>query len=302
MIGAELERGVDRADVADAFVEGVDGLVDHRHQDAVHDEGRIVLGVGGDLAQALGEDLDGLVGRGRRGDAPDDLDQAHDRRRVHEMQADELLGPVGRGGQPRDRDRRSVRGQDGVRLQVRDQRLEDGLLDLFVLGGRLDDEIDVGDLRGVRRRGDARQGGLGVGLADGALGDLAGKVLLDLAQGGLEPLGAHVVQANLAAAQRAHMGDARSHLAGADDADGVDVAHTLFRALQGVCSRGPAIWRRRAALASGDGVPSGGGGFMPRAMREDWRFGSSKTLRQSARSRQSATPAPVSKSTDTVVC
>src|SRR6266446_10086448 len=45
MVGAELHAGVDRLDIADALVERVDRLVDHRQQDAVDDESREVLGV-----------------------------------------------------------------------------------------------------------------------------------------------------------------------------------------------------------------------------------------------------------------
>src|SRR6185503_6561988 len=39
MVGAEPHRRVDRLDRADALIERVDGLVDHRQQDAVDDEG-----------------------------------------------------------------------------------------------------------------------------------------------------------------------------------------------------------------------------------------------------------------------
>jgi len=60
---------------ADAFVEGVDRLVDHRHQDTVDDEGGEVLGVGGGLAERFGEIDRRLVGRDVCGDAADDLDQ-----------------------------------------------------------------------------------------------------------------------------------------------------------------------------------------------------------------------------------
>src|SRR4029434_483204 len=44
-VGADLNAGVDRLDVADALVERIDRLVDHRQQDAVDDEGREVLGI-----------------------------------------------------------------------------------------------------------------------------------------------------------------------------------------------------------------------------------------------------------------
>ena len=45
----------------------------------------------------------------------DQLDQAHHRDRVEEVEADHVLGPVGRHGQLHDRDGRRVRRQDRVR-------------------------------------------------------------------------------------------------------------------------------------------------------------------------------------------
>ena len=43
MVGAQLHGRVDGLDRADALIQRVDRLVDHRHQDAVDDEGREVL-------------------------------------------------------------------------------------------------------------------------------------------------------------------------------------------------------------------------------------------------------------------
>ena len=44
VVGAQPHGGVDRLDLADAFIQRVDRLVDHRHQDAVDDEGREIFG------------------------------------------------------------------------------------------------------------------------------------------------------------------------------------------------------------------------------------------------------------------
>src|SRR3984893_7207984 len=44
MVGAEPHRRIDCVDRADAFIERVDGLVDHRQQNAVDDEGGKILG------------------------------------------------------------------------------------------------------------------------------------------------------------------------------------------------------------------------------------------------------------------
>ena len=43
MVRPQLHRTVDRLDVADPFVKRIDRLVDHWHQDAVHDEGGKIL-------------------------------------------------------------------------------------------------------------------------------------------------------------------------------------------------------------------------------------------------------------------
>jgi hypothetical protein len=72
-----------------AFLQGEDGLVDHRHQDAVHHETRAVLDGDGCLADGGGEGLDrreGLVGGLQ---AADQLHQGHQRHRVEEVHADE---------------------------------------------------------------------------------------------------------------------------------------------------------------------------------------------------------------------
>ena len=119
MMGAEPHRRVDRLDVADAFIERVDRLVDHRQQDAVDDEGRKIFRDRDLLAELGDELLGGLEGRVVGGDAADDLDQFHQRHRIHEMNADEALRPVGGGGKPRDRDRRGVGADDGFGLERR---------------------------------------------------------------------------------------------------------------------------------------------------------------------------------------
>src|SRR5690606_13072554 len=135
-------------------------------QNAVDDEGGEVLGDGGGLAQAFGEGDGGVVGGGRGGDAAHDLDQLHHRRRLHEMQADETVGPVGGRGQTSDRDRRGVGGQQGVGPEVGNQVGQNRLLDGLVLDRRLDDQIGLGRLGEGFGGPDQRQGGVGRRLFD----------------------------------------------------------------------------------------------------------------------------------------
>src|SRR3546814_15161386 len=65
------------------------------------------------------------------------------------------------------------------RLQLRAERLEDGALDLFVLAGRLDDDVAVGEHLKAGAGRDALQSRLLFGLADLPSLDLAVHVLGD---------------------------------------------------------------------------------------------------------------------------
>jgi 3-hydroxybutyryl-CoA dehydrogenase len=62
MMGTEPHGGIDCLDRADAFVEGIDRLIDHRQQDAVDDKGRIVFGDRDRLADPGDERLRRFVG------------------------------------------------------------------------------------------------------------------------------------------------------------------------------------------------------------------------------------------------
>ena len=78
--------------------------------------------------------------------AEDDLEQRHDRRRVEEVEADDLLGPARRARRSRVIDSDEVFeariAWPGV---TRVELGEDRLLDLHPLGHGLDDEVDVAE-------------------------------------------------------------------------------------------------------------------------------------------------------------
>ena len=166
-------------------------------------------------------------GQGVGGDAADDLHQLHQRHRVHEVQADELLRPCGRGRQPGDRDRGGVGRQQRVLAQMVGEVAEDRLLDLLVLGGRLDHEVGGADLGGVRPGADARQRLLHLLHRHHAARDLAGEVLLDQFPAGGDALGRDVVPDDVVARQSADMRYAGAHLPGADHADRLDFSHSV---------------------------------------------------------------------------
>ncbi len=143
MVRAKAHRRIDRVDVSHPFIERIDGLIDHRQQDAVDDEGREILGVGRSLADALDHFQRGLEGHVVGGDAANDLNQLHHRHRIHEMKPDEVLRPVGRGGKAGDRYRRCVGGNHRLVGKPRTKILENLALDCLVFGRRLDDEITI---------------------------------------------------------------------------------------------------------------------------------------------------------------
>ncbi len=143
VVGPQLHGGVDRGDRADAFVQRIDGLVHHRHQNTVDDEGREIFGCGGLFADALCKDDSRIIGGRRGGNATYNLYQTHDGRRLHEMKADKALGAVGFCCQTGNGDGRCIAGQQGVRCQMRDNIGPDLFLDGFVFQNRLDDHIGL---------------------------------------------------------------------------------------------------------------------------------------------------------------
>ena len=108
VIGAELHGVVDRGDIADAFIERIAGLVDHRDQDAIDDKGGEVFGGGGCLTELFDHGEAALICLVISGDAADQLDQLHERNRVHKVKAHELFGAVRACGEAGDRDRGGV--------------------------------------------------------------------------------------------------------------------------------------------------------------------------------------------------
>jgi hypothetical protein len=171
------------------------------------------------LVQLLHELAAGVEGRVIRRDAADQLDELHHRNRVHEVNADELFRPVGRGREPRDRNRRSVGADDRVGLQQGAEVGENLALDLLLLGGRLDDEIAVAELVERIRGRDARQRGLAVFLGDQLARDLPRQIAVDGREPGIDAVGRDVVEQNVHSGKRHHMRNAVTHLTGADDPD-----------------------------------------------------------------------------------
>ena len=201
------------------MIEAVDGLVDHRQQDAVGDEPGVVVGLGRRLAESEGE-IPGDLERLLRGRQPgDDLDQLHHRHGVHEVHADDPVRPPGLGGDAADGDGGGVGGQDRFRFAELIELAEDLELDLLILGGRLDHDVGRGHVLEADAAADPPQEGVLVRGGHLALLDVAGQDAGD----GLQPLVdeflPHVVHDDGEPAGGRHLGDAVAHLAGADDAE-----------------------------------------------------------------------------------
>src|SRR5262249_27004607 len=168
----------------------------------------------------LGDELFGrLEGRVAGGNAADHLDQLHQRYRIHEMNADETLRAVGRGGKPRDRDRRGVGADDGFGLERRTERGKDLALDFFLFSRRLDHQIAIGEFVERLGRRNALDRRLPLFIADTLTADLPRQIAADGRQAFADAVGSDVVQQDVKARQRANEGDAVAHLAGADNAD-----------------------------------------------------------------------------------
>ena len=143
-------------------------LVDHRDKDTVNDKaGSLVNGHRG-LADLGGQVNDALCGLLTGELALDNLNERHAVGRVEEVATDELSGTAGACGNLGNRERRRVGSEDGLGLADLVKLHEHIFLQLHVLDCSLDNEVSIGEVSIVGRRGDICQDGL-----HGILGDFA---------------------------------------------------------------------------------------------------------------------------------
>ena len=140
---AELHGRVDVLAGGVAALEHRDGVVEVAEQQRVGDEAGPVADRDVDLAEPGAQRLHvgDHLGRGDHG--ADDLDQLHDRRRVEEVDADHLVGPVVATEISVTSASEVLVARIASRLADPVQLGEDPLLEVEVLGHRLDDEVDV---------------------------------------------------------------------------------------------------------------------------------------------------------------
>src|SRR6516162_4602645 len=173
MVRAEFHGRIDCFDVPYTLVKGIDFFVDHRQKNPVDDKGGEILRYRDLLAEPGHELLGGLEGRVVGCDAADKFDQFHQRYRIHEVNADEALRPVGGSRQAGDRDRRCVRGDERAGLEDRADLVKNPALDVFLLDRGLDDQIAVRQSVDRIRERDPLQRLLSGVLGDDFLGDLS---------------------------------------------------------------------------------------------------------------------------------
>ena len=219
------DRLVDRLQREALLLLGAPDLADRRHQDFVDDEAGHLAADDRLLLDRLGEVVGGGGGLARGVLADDHLDQRHHRGRVEEVEADDLVGAQRRFPHLGDRERGGVRGEDRVPRRGGVELAEDRLLDLHLLGHRLDDEVDVGEVLVAGRAGDQPHhlGEPGVGLLLGQLLllDQAAELALGhrarLLDGGVDELLVDVLDYDGDVGGGDRLGDLASHGAAADD-------------------------------------------------------------------------------------
>src|SRR6266545_7722370 len=149
MIHAELHHLIDRLRRGDTLVHTEDRFVDHRHQHPVRDEAGRVVHYDRRLAEGF-HDLespgDGLFPSPL---SPYYLDERHWGYWIHEMHADDPLGPLRLLGDFGDRYRRGVGREDRALRSQTVQLLEDVELGVGILGRSLDHERGI--LHGIKR-------------------------------------------------------------------------------------------------------------------------------------------------------
>ena len=94
MTNANFHRSINIFLRHDSLVQGHDSLVDHGHENAVHDEARCVLQTYcWNFFHSASERQSCLHGRVRGCQATNDLEAFHHRNRVHEMHSNDFVGP-----------------------------------------------------------------------------------------------------------------------------------------------------------------------------------------------------------------
>ena len=168
MIGTQHHALVDVLGTGDAIGQDAHSLVNHRDKDTVNDKTRSLVNGDGGLAD-FGCQVNDALGSFLAGElALDDLNESHAVGRIEEVATDELSGTAGASGNLGNRERRRVGSENGLGLADLVKFHEHILLQLHVLDCSLDNEVCIGEVGIISRRGDVGQDSL-----HGVLGDFA---------------------------------------------------------------------------------------------------------------------------------
>ncbi len=190
----------------------------------VDQEARRVLHLHAGVAGGIHQRLELLQDLRRGTRAADDLNDAHQRHRVEEVQPGDPLRMLACGGDGGDRQRGRVGGENGVGADHALEFDEQRLLGVEPFDDRLDHHVASDHVGKGTDRDQSRQVRGHVGCIEAAFLRHAVPRLLDRLDGAARRLGRRVVEQHGAAGLRHDLGDAPSHHAGADDAD-PEVAH-----------------------------------------------------------------------------
>ena len=203
-----------------------DGFVDHRHQNPICHETRVVVHLHRHLAQLCTQrhDLlaDGVAGR----IATDDFDELHHRHRIHEVHSNHFVRTLGRRGNLRDGNGACVCGQNAPFWRRSIEVCKNLELELGVFGGGFHHQFCLGHCRAeVRGGGQARERTVLVRAGNPLLGDHSVQILANGAHGAFKRIGGTVHQNDVVASLCKDMGDPVAH--GSRPNDRHLHAHTL---------------------------------------------------------------------------
>ncbi len=141
------------------------------------------------------------------------------------MHADEAARTVSDRGQPRYADRGGIGGEQGLFRHDLADIAENGFLEFAPFGGRLDGEIHILEPADIGGVDDAVHRLVHFGLGDQVPCQLAIQVAPDGLSRRIKRVLGNIVEHNIVARQRAHMGNTIAHLARADNAYAFDPCH-----------------------------------------------------------------------------
>ena len=147
MVHPEHHDLVDRLRRAHTFHQREGRLVDHRHEQSVRHEARVVPHLDRRLTELRGQVAGAPQRLRRRVDAAHHLDQAHQRHRIEKVHPHHAVRVSRRRGEARDRDGRRIRRHHRLRVHEAIQLFEHPDFSVLALDYCLDHELGRCNLR-----------------------------------------------------------------------------------------------------------------------------------------------------------